>query len=343
MKKTLFAAVVLLTGTALANPVEPAQAGGSMNLNVASFNVQSVAVDRTSGEQRPWRERRDTVVSQILREGIDVVGLQEASASKYFADRLVNGTSQMTDLLNGLRASGRNYRLTNYAAFNCLNASTQYKCRYRYRAATGDNRIIYNADRLTQLKRGGLRYRHQGSNFVSYLPWALFETKATGDRFVFASTHLTTGAEQVRRAQWSELIAKMNKLRSTFSAPLFVVGDFNTHKFSSVAQTYLPRMRNNGYGDVTGQVPYTNRLDHPRARSYVNGWVNSYNHLERNVRTYSYWSDRSRSGNTIDWIFASNGLHVQQYELVLDFGSDLRVNGTLPSDHNMLRATVTLP
>ena len=31
------------------------------------------------------------------------------------------------------------------------------------------------------------------------------------------------------------------------------------------------------------------------------------------------------------------------YKLVLDFGSDLQVNGTIPSDHNMLKATVTIP
>lgn len=343
MKKSLLAAAVCLAAGFMVNPVQPAQAGGSMNINVASFNIQSVAVDRTAGNQRPWKDRRNTVVNQILSENIDVVGLQEASPSKYFQDRLVNGTTQMTDLVNGLRSTGKNYRLTNYSAFNCVNASTQYKCVYKYRAATGDNRIAYNADRLTQLKRGGLRYTRQGTNFVSYLPWALFETKATGDRFLFASTHLTTGAEDVRRSQWNQLIAKMNKLRSTYNAPLFVVGDFNTHKFSSIAQDFLPKMRNNGYGDVTGQVAYTNRLDRPRADRYVNGWVNSYNRLDRDVRQYSYYSDRSRSGNTIDWIFASNNLNVSEYELVLDFGSDLQVNGTIPSDHNMLKATVTIP
>ena len=345
MKKSLLAAAVCLAGGVLVNPVTvtPAQAGGSMDLNVASFNIQSVAVDRTSGEQRPWRDRRNTVVAQILDERIDVAGLQEASPSKYFADRLVNGTTQMTDLVNGLNGAGGNYRLTNYSAFNCENATTQYNCKYKYRAATGDNRIVYNADRLTQLKRGGLRFKAQGSNFVSYLPWALFETKATGDKFIFASTHLTTGAEDKRRAQWNELIWKMNKLRSTYGVPLFVVGDFNTHKFSDLGAQMLPKMRNNGYGDVTGQVAWTNRLDRPRADSMVNAWINSYNRLTRDVRQYSYYQDRSRVGNTIDWIFASNALDVNQYELVLDYGSDLKVNGVMPSDHNMLKASVTIP
>lgn len=343
MKKLLSAAALSLLGALVVVPAGPASARASVDIDVATFNIQSISLDKTSGEQRPWRDRRATVVRQILSEGIDVVGLQEANMSNFFRDRTVNGINQAYDLRNGLNAAGGNYALSNYAAWNCENKYTKYKCEYRYRAASGDNRIIYNKNTLTQLKRGTYKFRAQGSAFLSYMPWALFETKATGARFLFTTTHLTNGADSTRRAQWKELIAKVNKLRSTWGVPVVVVGDFNTHKFSSVGEDFLPAMKNNGYGDVTGQKPYTNRLDYPRADRRINAWINSYNRLSRNVRNYSYYDDRTRAGNTIDWIFASNHLNIPEYELVLDFGSDLQVNGTMPSDHNMLRAEVTIP
>jgi endonuclease/exonuclease/phosphatase family metal-dependent hydrolase len=343
MKKIVLAAAVALAGSAFVNPVQSVQAASSMNINVGSFNILSASVDRTSGNQRPWKDRRDTVVNQILDENIDVIGLQEANQSKFFADRTVTGTTQMNDVVAGLNARGAHYRLSNANGFNCVNSSTPYKCVYKYRAATGADRIVFNTDTLNQLNRGALKYSRQGSAFTSYLPWAVFQTKATGDKFIFASTHLTTGAEDIRRAQWNQLIEKLTALRSRFNAPVIVVGDFNTQKFSDLAATFLPRMKANGFGDVTGQVPFTNKLDRPRAQRYTNAWINSLNRTNRDVRDYSYYQDRTRAGNTIDWIFASNQLAVPEYKLVLNYGSDLQVNGTIPSDHNMLRATITLP
>jgi exonuclease III len=171
----------------------------------------------------------------------------------------------------------------------------------------------------------------------------LFETKATGARFLFFSTHLTTGDAGVRRAQWWEMITRINQLRNTYDVPVIAVGDFNTHKFSDLGDDMLRAMRNNGYGDVTGQEGWTNRLDHQRAGRMVNGWINSWNRLDRNVRHYSYYDDRDRAGNMIDWIFATNRLDVSEFKQTIDYGNDLQVDGVFPSDHNMIRATITLP
>ena len=344
MKKLLCTlAVSLVSGGMVATaPSTPASGAGSMTIKVGSFNVQSVSLDRTDGNRRPWRDRRGTVIRQILDEHLDVLGAQELNHAKVFAPRLVDGTTQMADLRNGLNKAGGTYALTNPYATNCVDGSTNYKCRYRYRAASGDNRILYNTSTLRMLKQGTYVFKHQGTSFKSYLPWATFETRATGQRFVFASTHLATGAESIRKAQINELTARMNSLRSHFGVPVMVVGDFNTQKFSTLAEYMLPTMRRNGYGDVTGQVPNTYRIDNPRAQSRVNGWINSYNRLDRNVKNYSYYTDRSRMGNTIDYVFASNNLSVPEYKLVLDYGSDLQVNGTFPSDHNMVTATIRL-
>ena len=343
MKKLLGTiAASLVAGVLTVAPSTPAEAGATMDIRVASFNVLSVSLDKVKGNQRPWKDRRATIIDQILAEDLDVVGLQELNHSKYFADRLVDGTTQMTDLRNGLNKAGGTYQLTNTASFNCVNATTKYKCVYKNRAASGDNRILYDTSKLTLVRQNTYVFKNQGTSFRSFLPWAIFETKATGQRFTFASTHLTTGAPDVRKAQWREVIAKLKNLRSVYGGPVMVVGDFNTQKFSDLAADMLPAMKNNGFGDVVGQEAYKSTVPNPRAERRVNGFINSWNRLDRDVRNYSYYKDRTRMGNTIDYVFASNSLAVPEYKLVLDYGTDLQVDGTFPSDHNMVRATVTL-
>ena len=344
MKKLLCTlAASLVGGLVVVAPTAPAEARASMNIRVGSFNVQSVSLDTTDGNRRPWRERRGTVIRQILAEDLDVLGAQELNHGKTFASRLVDGQTQMTDLRNGLNKAGGTYALTNAHSFNCVDSSTKYRCVYKYRAASGADRILYNTSRLRLVRQGTYTYKAQGTAFPSYLPWATFQTKATGAQFTFASTHLTTNGDALRRKQWNELIAKLSYLRQKYSAPVMVVGDFNVQKFSGLAADMLPAMRRNGFGDVTGQEAYESRISNPRAQRRINGFINSWNRLDRNVRNYSYYQDRSRMGNTIDYIFASNSLDVPEYKLVLDYGDDLQVNGIFPSDHNMVRATITLP
>jgi hypothetical protein len=52
----LVAAGVSLAGV----PAEEASAAAraSVDIRVATYNVRSVSLDRTHGEERPWRERR---------------------------------------------------------------------------------------------------------------------------------------------------------------------------------------------------------------------------------------------------------------------------------------------
>ena len=111
---------------------------------MASFNIQSVSLDKTVGLQRPWRQRRATVVSQIMGEKVDAIGLQEANPSKTFAarGRLVAGTNQYRDVQIGLNRAGGSYALTNPYPYNCVNDSTTYKCVYKNRHATHGDRIL---------------------------------------------------------------------------------------------------------------------------------------------------------------------------------------------------------
>jgi len=62
------------------------------------------------------------------------------------------------------------------------------------------------------------------------------------------------------------------------------------------------------------------------------------------VRTFGYDDARTKTGNNIDYVFATNSLLVKEWKMVIKYDpTTLRVDGVIPSDHNMVRATVTLP
>ena len=84
----------------------------------------------------------------------------------------------------------------------------------------------------------------------------------------------------------------------------------------------------------------------------VRAWVNSFNAFRRSVASYGYQEDSNntynpRTGNGVDWIFASNSrskLQVKEFEVVANMDDrTLQITGTIPSDHHLMRATVTLP
>jgi len=171
--------------------------------------------------------------------------------------------------------------------------------------------------------------------------WAILRTIATGSEFLFTNTHLEAQDTQVRTAQWREMVQRIDDVRE--GRPVIAVGDFNTTKYSPVAQQMLPRMWKHGYGDVLNQRYRENPLLSPRAGTTVNGWVNSLNRGSSDLSTFAYETDRRRTGDHVDWIFASNRLPVREHVVVVDYDPNtLLLNGVVPSDHNMVRATLSL-
>lgn len=322
--------------------VAPRAAPG-VDVHVAGFNVQSVGVDKRDGNRLPWRQRRSTVISQILREHTDVIGAQEVNPSNVFRNRLVDGTNQMFDLRNGLNRRGGHFALNSNAAANCLNPASTYHCKPRNRAASNSERILYNTSTMLLMHRGFVKYTRQSASAKGMgMAWVMLRSRRNGHLFLFTSTHLDPPDRTVRVAQWHELIAEVNRLKG--SLPVINVGDYNTQKFDVITQAMLPAMKSAGYGDVLNQSYATNPVVDPRAQTTVNGWVNSLNRYNRDVSTYSYPHNHAKTGNSIDWIFATNALPVKEFEMVSDFDpSTLQVSGTMPSDHNMISATITLP
>jgi len=338
----------VVTPASASAPVQPQAARAAaaqrspVDINAASFNIQSAGHDRTSGVQRPWRQRRSTVVRQILSNRTDVLGIQEAVYTSSFTGRLVNGRTQYLDLRNGLNGRGGRYAVTVNAAVNCVRAYVATNCRRRDRNASAAERILYNERTLALVRTGALKYSRQTARTPNmYLAWAVLRSRATGARFLFTTTHLDPSSRAVRRSQWRQMIRTVRRV--DHGLPVVSVGDFNTHKVDSMARTMLPAMHSAGFGDVLNQQYRVNPTLNVRARTRVNGWLNTYNHLTRRVATFGYEDRRGNTGNGIDWIFASNRLAVMEYEVVCNFDpSSLRVRGTLPSDHNMIRARIRL-
>ena len=339
----LAGAAVLASSVALAGQV-PAAGVVSDDVRVGSFNVVGVNNDaNASGDKKIWRERRPVIVGQILAQKLDVVGVQEANQSTTYKARLTYGDNQFMDLKGALNAKGGNYALTNQNAQNCVNPQSTYKCVAKDQGATGDNRIYYDTDTVSLVRQGGLTYQHYAAGHVKrYLAWAVLQMKATGKQFLFTNTHLDPYDITARKQQWDEMIAKINSLKG--SLPVVAVGDFNTSKFSDYADTYLPRMRNNGYGDVVNQKYRETLLSQPRAVSTRRAWVNSFSGWNRNVADYGYEEGtREKIGNGIDWVFASNNVPVKAWEVVINVDpTTLKLRGVIPSDHALVRATLSL-
>jgi endonuclease/exonuclease/phosphatase family metal-dependent hydrolase len=270
---------------------------------------------------RPWRERRPALLANILGENLDVLGLQEANHGTSFQSRLVSGTTQFDDILRGLRAGGQNYAITNPHSANCVNASTTYNCVYQNRGVAGSDRIMYNASRISMISQGGYTFPTQyAGGSPRNMAYAVLQVKRTGDRFLFVTAHLESRSESVRYAQWRQLITRVSQLKGAL--PVVTVGDFNV-----LNQEYAV---NPGRG--------------VRAQHLVNGWINSANHLSRDVASFGYEDARTKTGNNIDYVFATNSLLVKEWEMVVNYDpATLQVRGVIPSDHNMIRATVTLP
>jgi len=317
-------------------------ASRSADIRVATFNIQSAVLDRTHGSQRPWKVRRSKVIGEILHEHVDVIGVQEAAPGRSQPHRYVAGANQYLDLRNGLNRAGGHYRLSSAAGYNCHNGRTAYHCHRQDRDASNGDRILYNSHKLQLLGRNALAYSHRTKrNAHPFLAWARFRVRSNGHQFRFFTTHLDPRNRSVRKSQWTQMIHQINRLKD--GRPIISVGDFNTQKFDRMAHSMFPAMKRSGYGEVLNERYRVNPNRHVRARHRKNAWISSVNHLHTNVRLFGYEGSRHKTGNSIDHIFASNSLRVLSYKLVLDYSPrTLRVRGVLPSDHNMVCATIAI-
>jgi len=317
--------------TTTASGAASAAAGGQHYLHVASFNISGVLNDHKGRSHQPWKVRGKRVARQLLGHDpsgqkavrSDVIALQEANNSR----KLAGGRTQYTDLV---------HRLNKWTKGNPYKAANP-------RMNSNATRIAYNSSSLHLIKAGAYKWSAQEmrADGARMMAWARFRMKATGKRFFFASVHLETASKKIRLRQWKQLVAVVPKLAK--GLPVVIGGDFNaTRNYKGdAARKMLPKMRRAGFGDALGQNgPGYLTYGQARPQQLVNARYNSVNHYGRHLDHYkkSNWV-----GQDVDYLFASNRLRIASWGLVADHAKGKhRLRGVIPSDHNMIRAKISL-
>ncbi|MGV8907726.1 MAG: endonuclease/exonuclease/phosphatase family protein [Propionicimonas sp.] len=282
-----------------------------VSLRVASFNIKCANCKQKS--ELEWPKRKAAVVATIRSQAPDVVGLQEASPSKLHG----RSVSQYQDLLNGL---GSPYKVT-------------------LKGGAGvDNRIIYNSKKIKVLKTGVVALPKGGGR--RFLVWAVLQQRSTGKKFLFGDTHLAPGKSKkaLRMNQTSTMVSALKKLAKPKRLPTIVVGDFNMFKWMGGGYGPYGTMVANGYLDPLGNT-FHSQAAAPTAfvEKRIRTNFSTFNDFKRKAPSFSY-----ANGTQLDFIFVTK-MRVSEWETVVKVDSNNQFVGTIPSDHNMVRADVWLP
>ncbi|MVA75759.1 hypothetical protein GC722_06930 [Auraticoccus sp. F435] len=338
--------VPFATPAAEAAPAAPAAPAGTVAsdpLVVSSYNIKCANCFDGKPNEKPWLERRFKVVDVIRYEDPDILGVQEASQGwlKSASGQQVD-KSQFEDLVQRL---GRPYKLTNSKRNNCVRHTTPTSCTYKYQGASQGTKLIYNSDRVTYYGTGGSRKltSKSGAN-ARYAVWAVFTQESTGKKVFVVNTHLEPRDAsssrtnwELRRKQAQDVVALIRDKRPA-GMPMLLLGDFNSHKWTQYGNAPYAVFKDYGLVDPLGNADKTTtRTVGATVEKRVQTNVSSYNNFERKAPAFDYVN-----GTYLDYVMTSK-MRVSRWKTVANLDSSGRFKGTIPSDHNMVRATVWLP
>ena len=353
--KTYYAKVRVITPSGLnlssyspAVTVKPTDAGageveppsGSAPLTIASFNVRCANCYKGQNLERPWSERRSVVVASILKQKPDVIGIQEASQGWLVSGGRKIDLSQFEDLRNRLRSGGTPYEVTNPHRNNCVNSKTPRSCRYQNRGASKGTKIFFNTATVKLMSQGSKKLPQCSGCNERYVAWAVLEQKSTGRQFFFAETHIEHGGSyyNLRKAQTAAMMDEVARRRPG-GLPAFVVGDFNSTRYATPSNAPYDEVVSHGFVDPLGHTYKSPKVSSKAtAERRIRAHYNSHNNFLRTVPAFQ----PNENGSNLDYIFTTP-MRTLEWETVLNLDSSGKLAGTIPSDHNMIRATVLLP
>lgn len=172
-------------------------------LRTGSYNVRSTRYD---SEGQPWKSRRTRVAGLINSSKLDVVGLQEASAT---ARGPAGARSQVDDLTSLTKP-----RLT--------------KSKAGYLGST----ILYNAKKFHPERHGVIRLDYvPGDSSTRAAVWQELRDKKTKARILVVNVHLSNGPgadrNQARSGQAKKISTALKKINRS-GLPVILTGDLNT-------------------------------------------------------------------------------------------------------------------
>ena len=320
-------------------PEEEPPPSGSKPLTVASFNIRCANCYKSQNLERPWSERRGVVVASILRQKPDVIGIQEASQGWLVSGGKKISLAQFEDLRNRLRSGGTPYEVTNAHRNNCANSTTPSSCKYQDRGASKGTKVFFNTDTVKLISQGSQKLPQCSGCNERYVAWAVLEQKSTGQQFFFADTHLEPYSQYALRKAQSEAMMREIELRRPSRTPAFVVGDFNSTRYATPTNAPYDEVVSHGFVDPLGHTYKSTKISSKAtAEKRIRAHYNSHNNF---IRTVPHFSS-NENGSNMDYIFTTS-MRTLQWETVLDLDSAGKLEGTIPSDHNMIVAKVLLP
>ncbi len=291
-------ATAAATGTA----ARAAAASGRTTVRMGSFNIHK------DDAVLPWTsKRRNRVASQILGNGFDVIGLQEANGNTIFP-------SLYRKVKHRFAANARCAKIKGT------------------RVRDARTRILYDRARFTGSRAisGRIRLDRSYAKSADYACYQLITEKATGARFLVVSTHLVNGPgaakDRRRYRQTRTMIADTLAVRRAHGAtwPIVWAGDYN----SSGSRKYTFDAPRRAMRQAAGA-----RDAYAVARVRKNGSYNSANQLRRRP-----W----RTHHHVDHVYVSSGVGVAGFRVVVRLKGKL-YRTPFTSDHNPIRARLRIP
>jgi endonuclease/exonuclease/phosphatase family metal-dependent hydrolase len=324
--------------TVNAAATKAAAASASAPLRVASYNVRCASCSGGGKNAGTWAQRRGAIVASIRSQHLDVLGVQEASQGRIHDSATGSkNLSQFDDLRARL---GGTWKLTNSKRYNCVKDSTPTKCKYAAKGASRGTRILYDSARVQLLSAGSARLPKPASDEERSVAWAKFRQRSTGKTFMFANLH-TISADKYysyKKKQAEKAVATV-KAHNPSHLPMIAVGDWNSSRFEDPTNAPYDAFRKAGFVDpLGGKYNSTKTAPGATVEKRIRTWVSSSNRYTRKAPAHKTWVN----GSYIDYIMTTP-MRVSEWETVARLDKSGNFVGRIPSDHNMIRATVWLP
>lgn len=327
-----------LETTAEAAPLVGVTTPAAAPLRVASYNIRNAnSYDGRKNEKR-WEDRRDAVVDTILRQDLDVLAIQEATQGLlHDAESERKKINQFDDLLARL---GGTWAITNATRYNCVKDTSPNGCTYADKGASEGQRILYDAARVELVAQGSKLLPVPKGKGDNYMAWAELRQLSTGQRFMFSNLH-TVGTDKdykIKNQQTTVALAQL-EAHNPDDLPMIAVGDWNSSRFEKPSNGPYDVYVKAGFVDPLGGKYRTHEPKGATVEHKIHTWLNSSNGgWARTAPGHKSWG----LGSYIDYILTTK-MRVSEWETVARLDKSGQLVGIIPSDHNMVRATVWLP
>jgi endonuclease/exonuclease/phosphatase family metal-dependent hydrolase len=284
----------------------------STGISVVSYNVRKPTGSPT------WNQRREIIAASIKAQSPDVVALQEATPVSVTVDG--KKVRQYTDVLNLL---GSKYDYVN-------------------NDSTSGSRLAFDTTRLSKVSEGSKILAKLGSS-RRYAVWAVLKDKVTGKSFFVINTHLEPGSNKsskynnVRIKQAKQVLALVDKYSG--GRPVVVTGDMNSSRSAKPNNgPYIKYIKAGLIDPLDNATGSWASGENAIAENIVDAEYNSFNAYASTARRTSY-----PIGTNVDYILVSKDVRVSLWRTVVNLDTAGKFAGTIPSDHNLVTATIHLP